>query len=29
MQFRIFEKNIDKLNFAIIDVNLALKRYRL
>ena len=29
MQFRIFEKNIDKPNFVIIDVNLALKRYRL
>ena len=28
-QFRIFEKNIGKLNFVTIDVDLALKRYRL
>ena len=29
MQFKIFERNIGKLDFAIIDVDLALKRYRL
>ena len=28
MQFRIFEKNIGKLNFEIIDLDLALMRYR-
>ena len=27
IQFRIFEKNIGKLTFVIIDVDLALKRY--
>ena len=29
IQFRIFEKNIGKLSFEIIDVDVVLKRYHL